>query len=191
MSCDRQIPSSLGGGLFASVDSLGPEDLDFLKVLKKRYLKNIHDIPLHKSTEWDAVEHKLVLDPSAVRSIRKMDKYGGAPDVYKYSDGVFYYGDLNLKLPRIRRGFSFDRVEEIVKIGWGSDLLTHQDYEYVTNVLDIPLDSGRSLSWLSSGLTNIDSSRAFAGGWRGLSSHVVKIPRESSEGMYFRAQKLV
>ena len=84
------------------------EATEFLKVLKKRFEKNMNR---HEGLEWSKIEAKLQAIPSKLWSLNEMEISGGEPDVVDYDKETdeYLFFDCSAESPKGRRSFCYDR----------------------------------------------------------------------------------
>ncbi len=84
-----------------------PEGL--LPILKARFEANRIR---HKLIQWADVQIKLDANPEKLRSLAKMEKTGGEPDVVGYDDatGEYIFYDCAAQSPKERRSICYDRA---------------------------------------------------------------------------------
>lgn len=82
---------------------------ELIAVLKKRFEKNSKR---HKNMNWQAIENKLIANPTKLYSLYLLEQTGGEPDVIEYNkktDEYIYY-DCCIESPKERRSFCYDRA---------------------------------------------------------------------------------
>ena len=81
---------------------------ELLRTLKTRFEKNMNR---HKGLEWAKVQARLVANPEKLRSLSKMEKTGGEPDVIGYDKktGEYIFCDCSSESPKGRRSLCYDR----------------------------------------------------------------------------------
>jgi hypothetical protein len=77
-------------------------------ILKERFEKNLHR---HKGIDWTKVQERLEKDPMKVRSLEKMERTGGEPDVVGVDQetGEYLFCDCSKESPKGRRSVCYDR----------------------------------------------------------------------------------
>jgi len=83
------------------------ENEELMKVLKTRFEKNMNR---HKGLEWLKIEERLKTNTQKLRTLNKMEKTGGEPDVVEYdekSDEYIFY-DCSPESPIGRRNTCYD-----------------------------------------------------------------------------------
>ena len=81
---------------------------ELLRTLNTRFEKNMNR---HKGLEWAKVQARLVANPEKLRSLSKMEKTGGEPDVIGYDKktGEYIFCDCSSESPNGRRSLCYDR----------------------------------------------------------------------------------
>ena len=81
---------------------------ELLRTLNTRFEKNMNR---HKGLEWAKVQARLVANPEKLRSLSKMEKTGGEPDVIGYDKktGEYIFCDCSSESPKGRRSLCYDR----------------------------------------------------------------------------------
>ena len=88
---------------------LSPEQREeLLRAVEARFEKNMNR---HKGLEWAKVQARLVANPEKLRSLSKMEKTGGEPDVIGYDKktGEYIFCDCSSESPNGRRSLCYDR----------------------------------------------------------------------------------
>ena len=76
------------------------ENKDLLKILRKRFEKNMHR---HKSVSWEEVNSLLSNKPETMWSLGEMERTGGEPDVIGIDSGTIIFCDCCPETPIGRR----------------------------------------------------------------------------------------
>ncbi len=78
-----------------------------LNVLEERFRKNMH---LHEGLEWDEVKARLLKEPSALETLRRMEESGGEPDTIGFDKASekLIYCDCSKESPAGRRSLCYD-----------------------------------------------------------------------------------
>lgn len=81
---------------------------DLLKALKTRFEKNKNR---HQGLEWAKVQARLEANPGKLRSLNKMERTGGEPDVVGHDarTGEYIFYDCAAESPKDRRSLCYDR----------------------------------------------------------------------------------
>jgi len=81
---------------------------ELLSILKARFEKNVNR---HKGLEWTKVQAKVEADAEKLRSLNKMERTGGEPDVVGYDKraGEYIFCDCSAESPEGRRSVCYDR----------------------------------------------------------------------------------
>ncbi|ARK24456.1 hypothetical protein SporoP37_07080 [Sporosarcina sp. P37] len=79
-----------------------------LSALKERFEENTER---HSSLDWTAVQAKIEANADKLRSLHKMEKTGGEPDVVGYDESAdeYIFYDCSAESPAGRRSLCYDR----------------------------------------------------------------------------------
>ena len=125
-----------------------------LEILEARFKDNMHR---HPDVSWDDVVG--LLDENVLKVLNKMEETGGDPDVFRL-DGRLVFVDFSKESPLGRRGLTYDREGELLRIKkdvhpkgnvldmaetMGIKVLNESEYLLLQSVEDLDL---KSSSWI-------------------------------------------